>query len=108
MVIITDGQENASREFNKAQVEKLIKDRQEKDGWQFVFLSADLAAIGDAVKSGVKFSSSMVFDKDAHGTAMAMSSVSARVAEYRSGQVDTVEFSNEDRAKQASEKKRST
>ena len=108
MVIITDGQENSSREFNKAQVEKLIKARQEKDGWQFVFLSADLAAIGDAVKSGVKFSSSMVFDKDAHGTAMAMSSVSARVTEYRSGRVDTVEFSNEDRAKQASEKKRST
>lgn len=46
----------------------------------------------------------MAFDKDAEG--MAMSSFSARVAEYRSGRVDTVEFSNEDRAKQASEKKR--
>lgn len=106
MVIITDGQENASREFTKGQVEKMIKDKQEKSGWQFVFLSADLAAIGDAVKSGVRYCSSMAFDKDAHGTAMAMSSASNRVADYRAMRASAVEFSKEDRAKQASEKKR--
>ena len=106
MVIIADGQENSSREFSKVQVEKLIKARQEKDGWQFVFLSADLAAINDAVKSGVRFCASMVFDKDAHGTAMAMSSASARVADYRAGRAKQLEFTEEDRRKQKSEKKR--
>lgn len=30
MVIITDGQENASREFRKDQIEKMIKEKQEK------------------------------------------------------------------------------
>lgn len=44
MVIITDGQENSSREFNKKQIEKMIKAKQENCDWQFVFLSADLSA----------------------------------------------------------------
>ncbi len=106
MVIITDGQENSSREFDKAQVEKMIKAKQEKSGWQFVFLSADLAAIDDAVRTGIRFCSLMVFDKDADGTAMALSSASERVADFRSGQSDTVAFTKEDRARQKSESKR--
>ncbi len=106
MVIITDGQENASHEFTKGQVEVMIKTKQEKSDWQFVFLSADLAAVGDAVKSGVRFSSSMVFDKDAHGTSSAMHSASKRIADYRSLRAAAVEFSKEDRAQQKSEKKR--
>jgi Mg-chelatase subunit ChlD len=106
MVIITDGQENASQEFTKGQVEAMIKAKQEKSDWQFVFLSADLAAVGDAVKSGVKFSSSMAFDKNAHGTSSAMCSASERIADYRSLRAEAIAFSEEDRAKQKSEKKR--
>jgi hypothetical protein len=49
-VIITDGMENASREFSQASVRDLIKQK-ESDGWKFVFLGAniDSAAVGGSL-----------------------------------------------------------
>ena len=43
VVIQTDGQENASRQFSKKMVKDLIEERQ-KDGWTFAFLGADIDA----------------------------------------------------------------
>lgn len=106
MVIITDGQENSSREFRKDQIEKMIREKQEKAGWQFVFLSADLAAIGDALATGVRAAAAMAFDKDAKGTAAAWASASARIADYRADRAKDVSFTREDRAQQRSEKDR--
>ena len=83
MVIITDGKENASREFKKDVVQKMIKEKQEENDWQFVFLSADLDAIQDAIETGIQMKSAMAFDKDAQGTASAWSSASARISDYR-------------------------
>ena len=104
MVIITDGKENASREFKKAQVEKMIKEKQEKSDWQFVFLSADLEAIGEALSAGVAPAAAMAFDKTRKGTAAAWSSMSSRIADYRSKRSESVAFTEEDREKQESEK----
>ena len=106
IVIITDGQENSSLEFRKDQIEKMIKEKQEKASWQFVFLSADLAAIGDALATGIHATSTMSYDKTARGTKEAWISASMRIAEYRSGRSKNVSFTEEDRAKQHSEKKR--
>lgn len=76
MAIITDGQENASVEFKKAQIEKMIKDK-EKAGWQFIFLSADLASIGEAGKYGFAANKTMAFDKDSQGSRLMFNSLSA-------------------------------
>jgi len=104
MVIITDGQENASKEFKKDQIQKMIKEKQEKLDWQFVFLSADLEAIQDAVNTGIRPQSAMAFSKDAQGTAAAWSSASARISEYRSDRSKDVSFTDEDREQQDSKK----
>lgn len=106
IVIITDGQENSSLEFRKDQIEKMIKEKQEEASWQFVFLSADLAAIGDALATGIHATSTMSYDKTARGTKEAWISASMRIAAYRSGRSKNVSFTEEDRAKQHSEKKR--
>lgn len=106
LVIITDGQENASREFRKDQIGKMIAEKQAKLDWQFVFLSADLNAINDAIAVGVQRVSAMAFDKDTRGTRAAWSSTSRRVAEYRSGTAKSIEFTEEDRAEQAAEQAR--
>ena len=106
MVLITDGQENASREFRKDQIEKMIKEKQEKAAWQFVFLSADLDAIGDALASGVRAASTLAHDKDSHGVGAAWASLSRSVSDYRSGNKEDVSFSDEDRSEQKIEKKR--
>lgn len=106
MVIITDGQENASCEFGKGQIQKMINEKQDGAGWQFVFLSADMTSINDALASGVHAASVMAFDKSAIGTAAAWMSTSDRIAEYRSALKTDVSFSDTDRAQQDSEKKK--
>ncbi len=49
-VIITDGHENASREFDREAIKKLIGGK-EAEGWKFVFLGAniDSAAVGGSI-----------------------------------------------------------
>jgi hypothetical protein len=106
MAIVTDGQENASREFRKDQVEKMIREKQEKSVWQFVFLSADLAAIGDALAVGMPAAATLAHDKNSHGVGAAWASLARQVADYRSGTKEDVSFSEEDRTQQDSEKKR--
>jgi hypothetical protein len=52
IVIQTDGQENASREFSKKMVKDLIEER-EKSGWTFAFLGADIDAFTAASAIGI-------------------------------------------------------
>lgn len=54
MVVITDGEENSSREFSRSSIKALIKSK-EKDGWTFVFLGSDIDAykVGGAMGSSV-------------------------------------------------------
>lgn len=95
--VVTDGQENASREFSKKQVVKMIREKTEKDKWQFVFLSADLGAIGEAGEVGFQASMSMAFVKDAAGTKNAWDSLSRRTSDFRDGQKADMAFEDKER-----------
>lgn len=106
IVVVTDGQENSSREFSLAQVKQLIAEKQEKEQWQFVYLSADLGAVDDAIKAGFSRDAVMAFDKDTRGTRAMFHSVSEQVLKYSCKAAPRVEFSPEDREKQRSEKAR--
>lgn len=106
MVIITDGQENASREFRKDQIEKMVREKREKSAWQFVFLSADLNAIGDALQTGMAAASTLAHDKDPRAVGAAWASLSRSVSDYRAARKEDVSFTEEDREQQESEKKR--
>ena len=44
--VITDGEENSSREFTRSQITEMIKHQQEKYNWEFLFLGADVEAWG--------------------------------------------------------------
>lgn len=97
VVVVTDGQENASREFTKAQVEKMVKEKREKEDWQFVFLSADLAAIGEAMDLGFRLRSSLMFEKNGQGSDAAWNALAMRTACYRGPMACSMEFLDEDR-----------
>lgn len=43
LVIITDGQENASRKYNKSYVNEKIEQMKSKNGWTYVYLSCDIS-----------------------------------------------------------------
>ena len=60
MVIITDGQENASRNYNAHLIKELISDREKNKKWQFIYLGADLSNFSDADSLGIKNKASSV------------------------------------------------
>jgi len=105
-VVITDGQENASKEFRRDQIVKMIKGKQEKDDWQFVFLSADLESINDAHEYGFQDSSVMSYDKNVGGSRSAWSSLSRTTRDYHRDKKMGFKFTDEDRDQQESEQKR--
>ena len=52
-VITTDGMENASHQYTSNQVKKMIK-KQEKQGWEFLFLGANIDAVSTATNFGIR------------------------------------------------------
>jgi hypothetical protein len=98
-VIITDGQENASREYTREQVASMIKEKTEKDGWDFVYLSADFAAVQEARNLGIGHDKSLLFGRTAQGVSEAMGSLSERTLEKRQGKKSGFGFVKEDRKK---------
>lgn len=83
IAILTDGQENASREFNKTKIMDMIKAR-EKQGWLILYLSASANAFADASSIGVSSNNTMSFTADSSGMRKAYSSMSFSTASYRS------------------------
>jgi len=104
-LVITDGHENASREFTRETIRQMVAERQAR-GWQFVFLSADLEGIDDALHAGVRAAQSMAFDRHGGGIGRAMASTSQRVTESRANRRDDVQFEDADRDQQAAERRR--
>ena len=86
MVIVTDGQENASREFTGAQVRKMIAEAKEA-GWQFVFLSADESAISDSSSLNIDASNAAFFKKSPAGSSEMWERVANRSVAFRRSEV---------------------
>lgn len=82
MVTITDGLENASQEFSRADVRNLIAER-EAAGWTFVFLSAGLDAYSEARSFGYADGSVQSWTADGEGAGLAFASLSLAVGDLR-------------------------
>lgn len=54
VVIITDGQENASRRYSRAAIRERIRREECQFGWEFIFLGANMDAIGEAGALGIR------------------------------------------------------
>ena len=78
--IITDGYENASRQYSYAKVKSMIEHEQEKYGWEFIFIGANIDAIGEASKIGIRANRAVNYIADAEGTERAYRGVSRMMA----------------------------
>ena len=66
-VIITDGQQNSSKEYSKAQIKKMISDKQEKYDWEFIFLGANIDAASEAESIGIQRSNAVKYQNNSEG-----------------------------------------
>lgn len=66
-VITTDGEENSSRKFNKAQIEKMIKHQTNGHGWEFMFLGANMDSVKEAESIGISSNRAVTYDYTSSG-----------------------------------------
>ena len=52
-IVTTDGMENSSREFNYPKLKKLIEAVKEENGYEFIFLGANIDSVKEASKMGI-------------------------------------------------------
>ena len=82
-VITTDGMENASQEYTYDRVKKMIRHEQEKYGWEFIFLGANIDAAREAARFGIAEDRAANYHADSVGTAVIYEAVSEAVCNVR-------------------------
>lgn len=84
LVVLTDGQENASKEFTHQQVKDMVGRAQAK-GWQIVYLSADINGFLHGMQYGVQAANTLQVAASGAGMRAAMGSASQSNTSYRNG-----------------------
>ncbi len=82
-VITTDGMENASRHYRYEEVQRMVKHEQEKYGWEFLFLGANMDAIAAARRFGIREDRAVRYACDSAGTRLNYEVVGETVACFR-------------------------
>ncbi|MCF4122927.1 VWA domain-containing protein [Antribacter sp. KLBMP9083] len=72
--IMTDGYENASKEYTHAAIKALVTEKETKDGWAFLYMGANQDAIEVGASLGVRRDRSLTYDAGNVGAAMAATS----------------------------------
>lgn len=80
-VIVTDGQENSSREFSLSTIKEMIEKQQNKFSWQFTFLGANQNAFAEA--GGMGIHADGVANYAAHKAQAAYGAASSKLSRMR-------------------------
>lgn len=82
-VITTDGMENASREYSYAKIRHMVERQQQKYGWEFIFLGANIDAFDTAGRMGIRADRTANYHADSMGTELNFAAVSEAVTQIR-------------------------
>ena len=82
-VIITDGEENASRNYSSMQIREMIQRQKERYGWEFIFLGANIDAVETAGRFGIDADRAVDYVPDGEGTELNYRMMSETVATFR-------------------------
>jgi len=94
--VMTDGIENASREYTAAQIREMVTKRETESGWQILYLGANQDAFATGSELGIRRDRTMAYSATDHGTRSATQSLNCYVASAACGQ--SVPFTEEQRA----------
>ncbi len=82
-VITTDGMENASRMYGADRVRAMIRHEQDKYGWEFLFLGANIDAVETARQYGLKDGHAVRYHNDREGIKLNYEVMSETIAQVR-------------------------
>lgn len=109
---LTDGFENASREFTMARINELIADHRDRLGWQFIFLAANQDAIATAAGMGIGPQAALSFAASPMGAAECFRALGDKMNVHRKARAAGLtkaifEFDEGDRAAAVGKEKKS-
>jgi hypothetical protein len=97
-IIITDGEENSSRQYTQTQSQELIKHKTEQEQWKFVYLGANQDAFKAGASIGVSAETCLNYAQNSKATPNAFRSVSQAIYRQKaSGHVAAMEFTDVER-----------
>jgi uncharacterized protein YegL len=82
-VITTDGMENSSTEYTYPKVKRLIEEVQSKYNWEFLFLGANMDAIQEAGRFGIRAERAVRYRADSRGTQTNYNAINEAVTSVR-------------------------
>lgn len=83
VAILTDGHENASKNYTLSKVRKMINHQKENYSWEFIFLGANQDAFAEAAKMGIDREDSFNFHVSKEGIKKAYDDMHETVSKYR-------------------------
>jgi len=87
VTIVTDGQENASREYTPKLVSQMITQQREHSDWDISFLGANQDAILEARKIGIGADHAITYSTTRAGVTSALAAQSRKAANRRMGRM---------------------
>ena len=82
-IITTDGMENASHTYSSAEVKKMISRQEEKYGWEFLFVAANIDAVETARNIGIRKERAANYEYSKKGTRNIYAAVDCAVSAMR-------------------------
>ena len=83
-VIITDGYENSSCEYTYSKVRNMVEREQNRNGWEFMFLGANMDAISEGARIGIRADRAVSYCCDEEGTKLNYKIVGEAICSMRS------------------------
>ena len=84
-IITTDGMENASHRYTSEKVKEMIKRQEEKYGWEFLFVAANIDAVETAETIGIRREHAANYDASPMGTERLYACMTEAVCHIRGG-----------------------
>jgi hypothetical protein len=101
LVVVTDGEENASRNITPEALKTRIQTQSDVYKWEFVYLGANQDAILAAREMSIPVAAAMDFAASEQGVNAMYASVSEKLGTYRTGLSRSMAFDDDDRKKAA-------
>jgi hypothetical protein len=89
--VVTDGYENASKEYRRENIQKLIADC-EKEDWNFIYLAANQNAFAVGTSFGISYANTYTYTANSVGVAGMSATLNCATTSYRGMSAKSADF----------------